>query len=142
MSNKKFDYSLYEKYDQLGKEAVSKYLKKYNLVCKENPKSSYDVDLYIYKDDKLVAYGEVEVRKSWKTETFPYKTLHIPFRKNKYLYNKIPTFYFSLNEKCSTVLVISDTNIFSSNIVKSSNMYRKDEDFFDVPIEKISQDFI
>lgn len=129
MTNKKFDSPLYEKFDQLGKNAVSKYLKKYNLVCKENPKSDYDVDLYIYKDGHHVACGEVEVRERWKSEIFPYKTLHIPFRKNKYLNNTVPTFYFSLNNSCTTILVVSEKNILSSSIVKSSNIYKDDEVF-------------
>jgi len=93
MINKKFDPSLYDKYDDVGRTVVKNYFKsKLNIDAIDNS-DLYGVDLILTKNNTVVGYAEVEVRNNWDKDNFPFDTLNVPSRKKKLLENELPTCY-------------------------------------------------
>jgi hypothetical protein len=92
--------------------------------------------MYVYNGDKLVAYAEAEVRQLWNTSNFYFDTIHIPYRKKKYLQHDLPTFYFVINSMGTYAFVIMAENILKSPVKVMSNKFQKKEMFFDVSKNK------
>ena len=108
---KDFDRALHNRHDFTGRETVKNYVKthKDGLVAKDNP-DEYGVDLLFYKDDRLVGYGEVEVRTKLESNSVPFKSLHVPERKKKLLDNDLTTLFFSINNKHTQMFVCKRRN--------------------------------
>ena len=139
MKTKQFDQSLHDQYDSPGRQVVKNFISsKLNLIAKDNP-NIYGVDLLIYNQkSKLVGYAEVEVRNNWSSDTFPYDTLNVPYRKKKLLENDKPTFFFSVNKPQTRMFCCSADTILKSNIEENRNKYVKsDEYFYKIPIDKL-----
>ena len=132
--NKPYDSSL-SHYDIFGRKVVKEYItKNTNLTVIDNP-DIYGVDLLFYKKENLVAYGEVEVRSSWKSKKFPFQNLNVPFRKDKFFAFEIPTYFFSVNQNGTAMFICLGEVIKKCKIENSPNKYLKYESFFKVPLK-------
>lgn len=138
MINKKFDQQLHNEYDNVGREIVKKYFKeKTKFIAEDNP-NEYGVDLLLFNKDKLVGYAEVEVRKNWNSNEFPFETLNVPLRKKKLLINDLPTYFFSINYIHTKMFCCESEIILNSQIQENKNKYVKSNEFFyKVPINEL-----
>ena len=131
---KKFSQQQFDQDDALAKRVVSKFLFKRWKVIPVNG-DQYDVDLKCYRDGKVVSYVEVERRHNWKRD-FEFPTVHVPGRKKKFFLLDKPSFIFSVRTDLKKALWTSGQNVLESPIVYLDNKECKNEDFFDVSLEK------
>jgi hypothetical protein len=138
MKTKPFDPSLHDRYDSPGRQVVKEYItNRLCLTAQDNP-DIYGVDLIIYKENKIVGYAEVEVRNNWSSDTFPYDTLNVPYRKKKLLENDKPTFFFSVNKPQTRMFCCTAEIVLNSNVEENRNKYVKsDEYFYKIPVNKL-----
>ncbi|MDB4744181.1 hypothetical protein OAL45_00475 [bacterium] len=138
--NKKFDRSLHDQYDDLGKRAVIDYLSRFDLIAKEG-EDRYDVDLEVYKRGKLIGYAEVEVRTCWESGTFPFDTLDIPERKWRFFKEKTEnTAFYSVDKDLSAMFWCSASKIISKGfVIHKYNKYstNKKEPFLRIKVEDL-----
>ena len=138
MVNKKFDPTLHEQYDDIGKNIVISYFKnKLNIEASGNP-DIYGVDVILYRNNKPIGYAEVEVRNNWNSDNFPYDTLNVPCRKKKLLDNDLPTYFFSINKIQTRMFCCTADVVLNSRIQENPNKYVKSKEYFyKVPVDKL-----
>ena len=159
MAYKKFDKKLYEQNDAKAREIAKKYFARYDYKLLDNP-DQYGVDLICYekidcaactedtvescetchglgKTMKPKMYVEVEIKRVWKDEEFPYGSVQFPERKWKFCKLDAPVAFFMLNNECSRAVLVTGEDLINSPLKRVSNIYmRKDENFFQVPLDK------
>lgn len=137
-THKPFSNDLHNHYDQLGREAVKRYMR----ICKhkqaiDNP-DPYGIDLIIKNQNQLDSYCEVEVRTCWNNDTFPFSTVHVPERKTKLLTNDKPTWFVVVNTKQTHMLVCDAHTVLSAPLHEIPNRYiASNEYFYDVPLNQM-----
>ena len=134
---KRFNKELYEQNDGIARQKIRDILKdtEYNVV--DNPKKR-GVDLLIYKKGKHVLNIECEIKRVWKGETFPYESLQIPARKEKYAILDVPTVFVVLNDDKTSYLSVTGDVLVNSPKKEVPNKYvYKGEYFFQVPLDKV-----
>jgi hypothetical protein len=135
--NKPFDKNLYGQNDYLARNSVKKIFKGTDLKIVDNSKKT-GVDLFVYKGEKHVLNIECEIKRVWKTKDFPYSSVQIPQRKQKYTNLEVPTLFVMFNNNQSSYLVIKDSDLLISPKKEVPNKYvYKGEIFFQVPIELV-----
>lgn len=135
--NKRFDQTLYDEYDDRGREYAKSLFKCINVTLEDNP-DQYGVDLLAYYQGQLIGYVEVEVRTIWKGDKFTFDTLNIPCRKEKLLKNPLTSYVVSFNNDGTRAFICKDVDILASDIREAKNKYMAEaEYFFKVPLDKI-----
>jgi hypothetical protein len=126
MINKKFNKESHAVNDKPAKDLVIKFLKSKGLDAMENP-NDYGIDI-------MVSRYEVERREIW-IDSFPFKTVHIPARKAKFLkYNII---YAIVNKDFNKIMLCTSEVIRKYNKIEVPNKsVPRGEYFYDVPIEE------
>jgi hypothetical protein len=130
---KAFNKSLSDKYDSPGRAFVKTAAKlKWNVEAQDYDK--YKVDLICYRDGRHIGYAEVEVREPYGQGDFPFKTVHVPARKDKLLNNGLPTVYFVVNRLFTKLMWVRTENIQNFLPIEVPNkMVSQGECFYDVP---------
>lgn len=133
---KPFSQEQHDQDDAPAKRAVSGYLfKRWKYIPLVN-KDRYGIDIVCYRHGKIVGYVEVERRHSWRGE-FTYPTIHVPARKRKFFENPDTTnLIFSVRSDLKKAFWIDGREVLNSPVIFMDNKECKNEDFFDVPIEK------
>ena len=126
MINKKFNKESHAANDKPSKDVVIKFLKSKGLDAIENP-NDYGIDI-------MVSRYEVERREIW-TDNIPFKTVHIPARKAKFLkYNIV---YAIVNKDFNKIMLCRSEVIRQCNRIEVPNKsVPAGEYFYDVPIEQ------
>ena len=132
-STKQFDKALYEKFDKKAKDVAVAYLESNGYHVFLEPFGKFDVDLGARKDGKGILV-EVEVRENWKDGSFPFRTIHLPKRKEKFLNHTFPVFIFAFRSDLKRFVVIPGEILEDQRVVMVSNKYMSNEKFFDIPI--------
>ena len=136
MITKKFDQQLFQENDEKGKNIVKSFFLRMGIEAIDHP-NPYVVDLILQREGELIGYAEVEVRKNWSRDEFPYDTLNVPARKAKYLKNELPTYFFSINYPLTRMFVATDDVVLSSPLKENPNKYvAKGELFYDVALDR------
>ena len=136
MSYKPFDQKLFDENDLRARKVVKDFLEKYGYKVYNGTK--YGIDLVVCKDDKIKFYAEVEVKRCWLKDTFPYPDVNVPYRKKKFFESNCKQVYILLNNYLTSFLVIKSDVILKSKVESRSNWYSPDgEKFFVVPYNKI-----
>ena len=126
MIYKKFNEESYATNDRPAKDLVINFLKSKGLDAVENP-DKYGIDI-------VVPRYEVERREIWIDE-FPFKTVHIPARKEKFLKHSIV--YVVVNKDFDKIMFCRSEVIRQYNLIEVPNKsIPEGEYFYDVPIEK------
>jgi hypothetical protein len=134
---KRFDPALYAENDEIARNFVKGLLKGSEYQVLDNPKKR-GVDLLLYKDSVHIANIECEIKRVWKTSDFPYDSIQVPSRKEKYLVLDKPTIIIMLNADQSAYLVIKDKVLLASPKKEVPNKYVfKGELFFQVPKDQV-----
>jgi hypothetical protein len=137
--NKKFDSELYKEFDKFGKNIAKKYFYNHFKIKLTDNSDPYGVDLnIIINNDKIIGNVEVEVRTNWKTNNFPYSTLNIPKRKEKFFINKLPCYFMSINKIGTRAFLCDSKIILLCKFEEVRNKFVGEEEYFyKVPIEKL-----
>jgi hypothetical protein len=137
MKTKPFNQQTHDACDPPAREAVSKYIKAtWNMNAWHNP-NQYAVDLIIEKDKQLVGYAEIEMR-DW--DHCPFRTIHIPKRKDKLFNNDKKTIYFVVSRGISRAWYIDSQVIKNSSVMEIPNKeVSQGEYFYDVPIKLFTE---
>ena len=126
MIYKEFNKESYAANDKPAKDLVIDFLKSKGLDAMENP-DKYGIDI-------VVPRYEVERREIWIDE-FPFKTVHIPARKEKFLKHSIV--YVVVNKDFDKLMFCRSEIIRQYNLIEVPNKsVPEGEYFYDVPIEK------
>lgn len=131
MRTKPFNQKVHDACDPPAREAVSKYIKAiWDMNAWHNP-DQYAVDLIIEKNKELIGYAEIEMR-DW--DHCPFKTIHIPKRKDKLFNNDKRTIYFVVSRGMSKAWYIDTDVIKNSSVHEIPNKaVSQGEYFYDVP---------
>lgn len=128
---KRFDRSLYAKYDELAKDATRLYYEGLGVLLEDNP-DKYRQDLVFV--DYLI---ECEVKLVWETDEFPYDTVQLPQRKSKFFDRK--TRFFIWNKHLTTAATFWSDNVKDLEPVEVPNKYvHKGEYFYQIPLELVT----
>ena len=126
MIYKEFNKESHAANDKPAKDVVISFLKSKGLDAMENP-DKYGIDI-------VVPRYEVERREIWIDE-FPFKTVHIPARKEKFLKHSIV--YVVVNKDFDKLMFCKSEVIRQYNLIEIPNKsVPEGEYFYDVPIEK------
>ena len=110
----------------------------HGIELQENP-DKYGVDLIAYDDGNKIGYVEVEVRVSWKSDIFPFDSLHVPERKKKLLENDLHTVLVSVNCYGTRAFICDYRTVLASPLLESPSMYiSKGERFYKVDPRRIN----
>ena len=128
MIYKSFNKESHAANDKPAKDLVIKFLKSKGLDAIENP-DKYGIDI-------IVPRYEVERREIW-IDDFPFATVHIPARKEKFLkYNII---YAIVNKDFNKIMLCTSEIIRQYNKIEVPNRsVPTGEYFYDVPIKEWS----
>jgi hypothetical protein len=131
MRTKPFNQKVHDACDPPAREAVSRYIKAtWDMNAWHNP-DQYAVDLIIEKNKELIGYAEIEMR-DW--DHCPFKTIHIPKRKDKLFNNDKRTIYFVVSRGMSKAWYVDTDVIKNSSVHEIPNKaVSQGEYFYDVP---------
>ena len=88
MRKNKFNAEAYAECDGVSKTAVMNFLVKKG--CKDvHENGQFDVDISFTSKKNIKYDADIEVRTNWDKEHFPFLTIHIPFRKEKFVIEKM-----------------------------------------------------
>lgn len=135
--HKKFSSQLHKENDPIGKKIGIVILNKMGYEVKEN-EDRFGVDLVLLKNNEVDGYAEVEIKHNWADgREFPYDTVHILERKEKFAKLDKPTLFIVINALQNRALVIQGKDVLESKILVVKNIYvSKDELFYHVPTKK------
>lgn len=133
-NSKPFSKVLHDENDEPAKNAVWRYLfNNWNVEVEEG--DTYGVDLVCFRDREIVGYVEVERRHNWVGD-FPFDSVHVPFRKKKFLDLDRPMTLFSVKRDLSQALWCPGEDIKNAPVEVKSNKFMNQEKFFVVPLNK------
>lgn len=130
-----FKPELYKKCDKIGKQAIIDFFNENLPGCEVivEPYGKFGVDLKIIKKDKTFIYAECEIRTIWKEGKFPYRTIHVPYRKDKF---KSKNTYFITIRGDLGACYFSQLNDNTSIVeIRNTEVEGDKEPFYDVPVE-------
>ena len=133
MKHKKFDSDLFDLTDSPAREATKQYLSRMGYTAIDNP-DKYCADLII----EDICYVECECKLVWKGPVFPWPTVHIPQRKQKFAKLEMPVLFYIWNAEYSHALRIAGELLIDDRLVEVPNrMISKGEYFYDIPMNCI-----
>ena len=128
---KRFDRNLYKLYDELAKDATRLYNQKIGNPLTDNP-NRYKQDLMC--SDYMV---ECEVKLVWGKEDFPYDTVQLPQRKEKF-FDTLTQFYI-WNKSLTRAATFWSEDVKQLTPVEVPNKYvYKGEYFFQIPLDLVT----
>lgn len=128
-ARKRFDPQLYAENDAIAKDFIKNLLKGTAYQAIDNPKKR-GVDLLIYKDSVHICNIECEIKRVWKDSVFPYESVQIPVRKEKYAILELPTIFTMLNGTQSDYLCFTSQQMLASPKKEVPNKYVYKGEFF------------
>lgn len=141
MPRKQFDPALHAEYDLKAKHAVLRHLSN-NCGMDDsyiNP-DKYGPDIVSVRDEKAIAYCEVEVKTGWLDSPFPFPTLHIPLRKLNLRVRDRRIVYFILNRPLTRMVIFEPMpgTILEKRVVKN-RLVPDGEEFVIVPASLLKE---
>lgn len=128
---KEFDEDLHQEFDSTAKLKTIEYLGNLGINAVENP-DRYGVDLIVPD----CFYAEVECKYVWTGEEFPYKDVHLPYRKSKYCNLDMPTLFCIWNREFSHLISFNSFIVKEIEPIEVKNKYIPEgELFFKIPID-------
>jgi len=139
---KRFSKSLFDDNDEVARNAVDKLKHHFQVDEFRDSETRYTVDREGWKENKHLLNVEVEVKHNWKRgmQTFPYDTIHLPQRKEKYLELDRPTHFVIFSSDMEGAIVFSDDTVKQFAELKEvpNKFVPKGELFFNIPVDKTS----
>jgi hypothetical protein len=133
---KRFDPSLYRENDPAKLEVLGYLQTAEHPYWEVNP-DRYGPDLRVVWDDERVEYAEIEVKQHWQSKhgaNFPYQTLQIPSRKEKWLGEWLKFWILSADRKYGIVVDTETISRVSTRQVVPNRYIRYGETFIIIPV--------
>jgi len=135
-NQKWFNQDAYDSFDEKSKTLVSKLLTKLGFEVTDNTiDNRYAVDLSFKDKDGKKYDTDVEVRSKWSGTVFPFKTIHIPYRKKKFIESCENFIYTVVNLEMTHCLMCKQCNILASNVVTIKTPRMEQEPFYDIDVK-------
>ena len=132
---KKFEQAHHDKFDDPARDTAKSWWASLGWDIKDNP-DKYGVDLIAEKEGKRV-YVEVEVKRVWHGAEFTYDTLHVPYRKTKFLDK--PTKFMIFNASRTHAAVIGRAAVRKAPVIEVPNRtIGRGEKFYNIPVSDVS----
>jgi hypothetical protein len=128
---KPFDINLYNA-DDNAKDLVIQWLKGYGYNVDVNP-DQYGIDLIGTDNTGKQIAVEVEVKHHWKGPHFPFRTVHVSARKQKFV--KPNAYLVMVNHERTHVLTLNYETLSQARLVTKPTVYTTDEQFLQVDVE-------
>lgn len=128
---KPFDLDLYNA-DDNAKELVIQWLKGYGYNVYVNP-DQYGIDLIGTDSTGKAIAVEVEVKHHWKGSHFPFRTVHVSARKQKFI--RPDSYLVMVNHERTHVLTLNYETLSQAKLVTKPTIYTTDEQFLQVDVE-------
>ena len=128
---KPFDLDLYNA-DDNAKELVIQWLKSYGYIVDVNP-DQYGIDLIGTDNTGRQIAVEVEVKHHWKGSHFPFRTVHVSARKQKFV--RPNAYLVMVNHDRTHVLTLDYETLSQARLVTKPTIYTTDEQFLQVDVE-------
>jgi hypothetical protein len=128
---KPFDLDLYNA-DDNAKELVIQWLKGYGYNVDVNP-DQYGIDLIGTDSTGKAIAVEVEVKHHWKGSHFPFRTVHVSARKQKFI--RPDSYLVMVNHERTHVLTLNYETLSQAKLVTKPTIYTTDEQFLQVDVE-------
>lgn len=131
---KAFSHEQHRQDDGPAKEVVAKFIQTHwGVEVQEG--GQYDVDLVCLWEGEVMSYVEVERRHNWVNE-FPFQTVHVPARKDKFFKLDYTTFMFSVRSDLKKAMWCTGGQVMKSKVELLNNKHCDNEDFFVVPLDE------
>lgn len=101
------------------------------------PFGRYDIDLGAKKKGENILI-DVEVKINWTRGSFPFKTVHLPKRKAKFLKHVFPVYFVIFRQDLENFVIICG-KILRNTVVVQNKYMPNGEEFFSVPIDQCDQ---
>ncbi len=139
-AKKRFSKMLFEENDEMARCAVEKLKHHFGVDEFRDSRNRYTVDREGWRDEKHLMNVEVEVKHNWKQglSSFPYDTIHLPKRKEKYLGMDTPTYFVIFSSDMGGAIVFSDKTVEEYGKLKEvpNKFVPSGELFFNIPVNK------
>ena len=96
-----------------------------------NP-DQYGIDIICDTVDQRRFFYEVEVKHNWKSEIFPFDTVHFPKRKLKFA--NADSMFAMLNHERTHALFISGKQFLEAPVIRKDTIYTKNEEFIEITV--------
>jgi len=104
-----------------------------NLV--DNP-DIFGPDLIAYRGSVFQGFVEIEVKHNWTGARFPFKTVHIPSRKER-IFQHRPMIFVVMNKEMNRFIWFKlDDVVAGARVKKKTRMTNFDESFIELPCKK------
>ena len=128
---KPFDINLYNA-DDNAKDLVIQWLRGYGFNMYVNP-DQYGIDLIGTNGDGEQVAVEVEVKHHWTGPHFPFTTVHVSARKQKFV--RPNAYLVMVNHERTHVLTLNYETLRDARLVTKPTVYTTDEQFLQVDVE-------
>jgi hypothetical protein len=128
---KPFDLDLYNA-DDNAKDLVIQWLRTYGYNVDVNP-DQYGIDLIGTDNTGRQIAVEVEVKHHWKGSHFPFRTVHVSARKQKFV--RPNAYLVMVNHERTHVLTLDYETLSQARLVTKPTVYTTDEQFLQVDVE-------
>jgi hypothetical protein len=131
MKYKKFSQELFDQYDTKAREVVKTYFSKTDWKVVDNP-DKYGPDLIATKDTYFI---EVEIKNAWQNTTFPFTSIQLPQRKQKFTKLQYETTFLVLSKDLTQFIGVWGKELTEDRLVEVKNKFIPNgEYFFQVPL--------
>jgi hypothetical protein len=132
MRTKRFSKADFDRYDKAARVRTQQHLELTGHTVEPHP-DRYAQDLIATKDGTSI-YVECEVKVVWDGDTFPYDTVQLPQRKQKFFAE--PTLFYIWNKQLDCAITFLSEDIKDLTPVEVPNRYvYKGEYFFQIPLD-------
>jgi len=128
---KPFDINLYNA-DDNAKDLVIQWLRTYGYNMQVNP-DTYGIDLIGTDSTGKQIAVEVEVKHHWTGSHFPFRTVHVSARKQKFI--RPDSYLVMVNHDRTHVLTLNYETPSQARLVTKPTIYTTDEQFLQVDVE-------
>jgi len=136
MKTKRFSKADFEKYDKAARVRTTQHLKLNGYDVREHP-DRYAQDLIATRNDESMCV-ECEVKVVWSGPNFPYETVQLPQRKQKFF--NVPTLFYIWNKELDNAVTFMSEDIKDLTPVEVPNKYvYKGEYFFQIPMDVVTK---
>lgn len=132
----KFDKESFRRADAKAREVTTEFLSRYGYTVAEHP-NKYAQDLVAGKGDKTFLV-ECEQKSLWKGLVFPFDSIQLPERKQKF-FEERTLFFIWNNEWTSAVMFWSDKIKHLDPVEVPNRRIARGEYFFQIPLELTKQ---
>jgi len=86
----------------------------------------------------VLIWIEVEIKHGWKEGEFPFATIHLPERKEKFCKERLPVIFCILSKDLKRAAIFGKKTVLQAEKVEVPNrLVQSGEMFFDIPLSEV-----